>query len=600
MIKLDKNGLTAPSITTGSITLGDTTVSNFNQFVVKNENGEIEETLYLKGHIKPAADREQKFIDLGYDYDSRTGALMALRGVDYEAAPGSFVLVARDAEHNFTLQGNTDGILTWAGSNVVTDSHFSNFKQCIAVDATRNEFWIGYKQVDNGSRLFLFNNNDENQPGHFQLVTGTNSEGARFSILGKPDGTLSWNTFTFSASATSDCSYLRFSASDFMIQASGKESARLNLRGENNGGDFSLVAKNSNTTKSLSGYTDGTLTWNGSNVVTYYLLNNLSTNIIWTANNSRTAGTVGFDLSNGALLACYSKNHTSYTGYFQLTASDGSTNKSLVGKPDGSLAWDNQSIVTNYSKTHIYFDHTIATSRDIGFSTGNNNTKRGAYMAFKAGGDSSYPGHFSITARDANTATTLAGTPGGSLTWGGKIITTHLSSTDYNPIFTPGCIIGMLADTTPKGGWLICQGQEVSRTTYANLFAAIGTTYGAGNGSTTFNLPQTTNRVLMGSWSSEFSKERAAGLPNITGSFHTRAGSTTSGTSGAIYGGYGVIKYTRNGTGSTSNNATIALGAASTVSGDLVDFDASRASSIYGNSSTVQPPALMMRWYIKY
>lgn len=38
-------------------------------------------------------------------------------------------------------------------------------------------------------------------------------------------------------------------------------------------------------------------------------------------------------------------------------------------------------------------------------------------------------------------------------------------------------------------GWLVCDGQAVSRTTYADLFAAIGTTWGAGDGSTTFNVP---------------------------------------------------------------------------------------------------------------
>lgn len=38
-------------------------------------------------------------------------------------------------------------------------------------------------------------------------------------------------------------------------------------------------------------------------------------------------------------------------------------------------------------------------------------------------------------------------------------------------------------------GWLFCDGAETSRTTYADLFAVIGTTYGAGDGSTTFNLP---------------------------------------------------------------------------------------------------------------
>jgi microcystin-dependent protein len=47
-------------------------------------------------------------------------------------------------------------------------------------------------------------------------------------------------------------------------------------------------------------------------------------------------------------------------------------------------------------------------------------------------------------------------------------------------------------------GWLKCEGQEVSRTTYAALFAAIGTTYGVGNGSTTFNVPNYIERVPMG------------------------------------------------------------------------------------------------------
>jgi microcystin-dependent protein len=47
-------------------------------------------------------------------------------------------------------------------------------------------------------------------------------------------------------------------------------------------------------------------------------------------------------------------------------------------------------------------------------------------------------------------------------------------------------------------GWLLCDGSAVSRTTYAALFAAIGTTYGAGNGSTTFNVPDLRGRTPVG------------------------------------------------------------------------------------------------------
>ena len=49
--------------------------------------------------------------------------------------------------------------------------------------------------------------------------------------------------------------------------------------------------------------------------------------------------------------------------------------------------------------------------------------------------------------------------------------------------------VGFFAMATPPAGWLKADGTAVSRTTYANLFSAIGTTYGIGNGTSTFNLP---------------------------------------------------------------------------------------------------------------
>lgn len=56
----------------------------------------------------------------------------------------------------------------------------------------------------------------------------------------------------------------------------------------------------------------------------------------------------------------------------------------------------------------------------------------------------------------------------------------------------------MFAGSTPAAGWLLCNGQAVDRSIYSALFAVMGTTYGAGNGSTTFNLPNLTNRSPMG------------------------------------------------------------------------------------------------------
>lgn len=54
------------------------------------------------------------------------------------------------------------------------------------------------------------------------------------------------------------------------------------------------------------------------------------------------------------------------------------------------------------------------------------------------------------------------------------------------------------AGTTAPSGWLLCDGSAISRTTYANLFGVISTTYGSGDGSTTYNLPDLRQRFTMG------------------------------------------------------------------------------------------------------
>ena len=60
-----------------------------------------------------------------------------------------------------------------------------------------------------------------------------------------------------------------------------------------------------------------------------------------------------------------------------------------------------------------------------------------------------------------------------------------------------GCIVPFTSDVVPEN-WLLCNGQAVSRTDYALLFSIIGTSYGVGDGSTTFNLPDLRGRVAVG------------------------------------------------------------------------------------------------------
>lgn len=80
--------------------------------------------------------------------------------------------------------------------------------------------------------------------------------------------------------------------------------------------------------------------------------------------------------------------------------------------------------------------------------------------------------------------------------------------------------------TSAPAGWLMCDGSAVSRTTYASLFSAIATTFGVGDGSTTFNLPDLRGRVI-------------AGKDNMGGSAASRLTSGGSGITGTTLGAVG-------------------------------------------------------------
>lgn len=73
----------------------------------------------------------------------------------------------------------------------------------------------------------------------------------------------------------------------------------------------------------------------------------------------------------------------------------------------------------------------------------------------------------------------------------------YQNSLDIESIIPKGMIAPYAGNSSPEG-WLICDGSAVSRITYSALFTAIGTAYGAGDGSTTFNLPDLQGKVVVG------------------------------------------------------------------------------------------------------
>ena len=153
----------------------------------------------------------------------------------------------------------------------------------------------------------------------------------------------------------------------------------------------------------------------------------------------------------------------------------------------------------------------------------------------------------------------------------------------YLPLTGVTGMVAFFATAKAPSGWLICDGSAVSRTTYAALFAAIGTTYGKGNGSTTFNLPNMINRFAEGA-KTGVGGTVDAGLPNITGSIWAartgRGDAPETAASGAF-------------TEASKWNASVHQGGSDDWGSEYA-LDASRSSSIYGKSTTVQPPAVKL------
>jgi len=79
----------------------------------------------------------------------------------------------------------------------------------------------------------------------------------------------------------------------------------------------------------------------------------------------------------------------------------------------------------------------------------------------------------------------------------GSVVVASLAAAVLERIFQPGMIIPT-GRTTADTGFVLCDGSAISRTTYATLFGVIGTTFGAGNGTTTFNIPDLRGRFPLG------------------------------------------------------------------------------------------------------
>ena len=140
--------------------------------------------------------------------------------------------------------------------------------------------------------------------------------------------------------------------------------------------------------------------------------------------------------------------------------------KALELKNDGIIQYDGSEVLTVRKVSHSPTDYTVSTIPS-------------SFALNKVFGDTIKRGG-SIGLGGANHNIAIG--------WDATGLIAKVDQNTMN-VGTPAGAIMYFAQATPPFGWLKANGAAVSRTVYANLFAAIGTTYGAGDGRTTFNLP---------------------------------------------------------------------------------------------------------------
>lgn len=152
-------------------------------------------------------------------------------------------------------------------------------------------------------------------------------------------------------------------------------------------------------------------------------------------------------------------------------------------------------------------------------------------------------------------------------------------------ILPAGMIMAGVMPSAPKG-FLLCDGQAVSRSAYAALYAAIGTNFGTGDGSSTFNVPDYRGCFLrgLGGASGTLYQKQPMGAPDIYGDIKYGIGVSAC-ASGAIS--------IENSTSDSSMS-----GGPYKVKG--ITFRAGASNSVYGAAGEVRPVNFAVNYYIKY
>lgn len=154
------------------------------------------------------------------------------------------------------------------------------------------------------------------------------------------------------------------------------------------------------------------------------------------------------------------------------------------------------------------------------------------------------------------------------------------------------------ASTTPPVGFLVCDGSEVSKTTYADLFEVIGDTYGTATDTSKFKLPDLRDKFVQGA-NGNLGTSKDAGLPNVTGQVGYLKAIDDGNYNESISLREGCFKNSKNMTTTPPAQSVRNSTQDTTNRTGTIVFDASKSNAIYGNSDTVQPPSVCLTFIIK-
>ena len=183
----------------------------------------------------------------------------------------------------------------------------------------------------------------------------------------------------------------------------------------------------------------------------------------------------------------------------------------------------------------------------------------------------------------------------------GSVTAAKLDSAAVSVLMPTASLMPYAGSAAPTG-YLLCDGAAISRTTYSDLFGIVGTTYGVGDGSTTFNIPDLRGRVIAGQ--DDMGGTSANRLTGLTGGVNGDNLGATGGAETHLLTASELPQHTHTFSGTVSRDGSSAGNPTEIVMDDDSNLTASNVTTANGGNAGDQPhnnvqPTIILNYIIK-